>query len=82
MQRVDSLANHNGRYLSDGDELLSVDHFSNKNDFSAALHEGGTAGVAQNNDEQDNDDEYDGGNTDEYLDNPPVVSLGTIEARG
>ena len=38
---------HDRQDLSDGDEPLSVDRFADENDFSAALHEGGIARVAQ-----------------------------------
>ena len=48
-----------GRYLADGDEPLFVDRFADENGFSAALYEGGVAGVLQDNNEQEdyNDDD-------------------------
>ena len=55
IQRVEALAVSNGGDLDDGDGPLFVDRFSNKNDFTAALQEGGIAGVAQDNDGKDDD---------------------------
>ena len=37
--------------LADRSEPIFIDRFTNKNDFSAALLEGGIAGVAQNDDD-------------------------------
>ena len=78
IQHVDSLAARDGQYLDDGNEPLFVDHFFKENEFAAALHEGGIAGLAQDDDEQD--DGEDDGKTDENPDNPPGVSLDTTAA--
>ena len=61
----------NRQDLSNDDEALCIDRFANKNNFSAALHDGGIAGVAQDGDDQNNDD----GNTYKDPDKPPVISL-------
>ena len=70
-----------GRDLSDGDEPLFVDHFANENYFSAALHEGGIAEVAQDKYEQGSNIEDDNINIDKDPDNPPGISLDPISAR-
>ena len=54
---------HNVWDLPDGNEPLFIDRFSNENDFSAALHEGGIKGVAQDSGEQEGDNYYDNSNT-------------------
>ena len=36
--------------IFNGNELMSVDRFTNENDFSAAPHEGGIPGVLQDDD--------------------------------
>ena len=61
---------HDKQYLDDVNELLFVDPFANENDFSANLHEGGIAGVAQENKDQDDDNNNDDANTDEDPGNP------------
>ena len=58
IRHIESLTTRDIRYLSNCNESLLVDHFSNKNYFSAALHEGGIAGVMQDDDDyNDNSDE-------------------------
>ena len=82
IQRVESLAMHDGQDLSGGDKPLFVDRFSNENDFASALHEGGITGVVQDNDEQDNDNDDGNINTDEYPDDPILIALDTTSACG
>ena len=60
--RIEDISAHNRRYMYDSDEPLLVDCFDNENDFTAALHQGGIKGVAQD-DYQDNNVDYE--NTDE-----------------
>ena len=58
-QGVDSLDVRNGRDIANGNKPLFVERFDNENDFSATLHEGCIAGVAQeeNYKYKDNDDD-------------------------
>ena len=65
IQRVEELVMRDGRDISDGNGPLFSDRFDNENDFSTALHEGDIEGVAQNNDDQDNDNGDDDGNMNE-----------------
>ena len=51
-QHVEAIAINGGRDIAKDDEPLFVDRFSNNNDFSVALHEGGIKGVAQDDDDQ------------------------------
>ena len=60
VRRVEALSARNVQDIANSNDPASVDLFSNKNDFTAVLHEGDIAGVAQD-DEQDDDD----GNPDE-----------------
>ena len=39
--------------MMDGIYLTAMKRFSNKNDFTAAFHEGGIIGVSQDDDDQD-----------------------------
>ena len=64
--------------ISDGNELLFVERFANENYFAAALHEGGIAGVVQD----DNDTDYENRNTNEDPDKPPGIVLDPASARG
>ena len=57
IQHVEARAMCDGWDLADGNEPMFIDHFTNKNDFSAALHEGGIAGVAQDGNHKDNDND-------------------------
>ena len=88
IQHVEDLAVLDGWDLANGDELLLVDRFDNNNYFFPDLHRSGIEGLAQE-DDQDNDDEN--GNTDEiqeYADpntedpnDPPGISLETAAVR-
>ena len=79
IQSVEALSINDGRDLDKGNEPLFVDHFSNGNYFSAALHEFGTSGVAQDDDDQN---DYDDSNTYENSEEPPGIDLDTESARG
>ena len=81
IQCVEALAVWDRWNLVDGNKPLFVDHFSNKTDYAATLHEGDIAIVAQNFDEQYGDDDNDC-NTDEYPEDPPVIDLEPAAARG
>ena len=81
IQYVGALNMKDRQDLSDGDEPLFVDRFPNENDFASALHEGGIAGVAQDNDEQDNDNGDENANMDEDPDDSPGIALDPAEAR-
>ena len=52
--------------LANSDKPLFFDRFANKNDFSAALYEGGITGMAQDDDKEDDDNDNDNNNTIEY----------------
>ena len=75
IQCVEALAVRDGRDISDGNEPLLVDHFSNENDFAADLHGGGIIGVAQDDYEKDGDKDNSDDKIDEYLDDTPGISL-------
>ena len=64
IQHIEALAARDGWDPSNGDELLFVERFFNKNDFAASLHEDNITGVAQVNYKQDNDN----GDYDEKID--------------
>ena len=74
IQCVEALVVRDGWYLSDVDELLFLDRFANEHDFSAALHEGGISGVAQDDNKKYGDNDDDDSNTDEYPDNLPEIA--------
>ena len=71
-----------GRDLAGGDKLLLVDRFTNENYFNAAMHEGGIAGVSQDDNVQYKDNYDDDANTGEDPDNPSGISLEAVAARG
>ena len=75
IQRVEALAMCDGRDISDGNEPLFIEHFTNENYFSASLHQGGIAGVSQDRDKQDDDNDDDDRNTNEDLNEPPGIAL-------
>ena len=75
IQCVEAITVINGRDPADGNEPLFVDCFANDNYFSAKLHEGGTAGVAQDNDEQVNDNDNVDYNNDKETDDPTEIAL-------
>ena len=63
--------------IADGNEPMFIDRFTNKNDFSDALHEGGITGVAQDDNDKDNDNDNDNSNTNEDPDNPNGIFIKT-----
>ena len=65
IQRFEALVMRDVRDIANGNGPLFSDRFANENGFSAALHEGEIEGVAQNNDDQDNDNGDDDGNMNE-----------------
>ena len=71
-----------GRDLADGYEPLFVDLFVSENNFAAALHAGGIAGVIQDDDGQDNDNDNYDSNADEDPDDYPGISLEPLSDRG
>ena len=71
----------NGQDIADGYEPLFVDRFSNDNGFAANLHEGGTTGVAQEDNDQDGNNDDDSSNMDEDTENPPRISFEPASAR-
>ena len=81
IQYVGALTMKGRRDLSGGDEPLFVDRFTNENDFASALHEGGIAGVAQDDNVQDNDNGDDNANTDEDPDDSPGIAIDPAEDR-
>ena len=82
IQPVETLSMYDGGGISDGNELLFVDQYSNENGFSATLHEGGIARLAQYDNDQDyNNDNY-CSNMDEDTDDPSGISLEPAAARG
>ena len=66
---------HGRQDLANGNELLFIERFSNKNNFDAELHEGGIAGVGQYDNDQDIDIENVNRNTNEDLDTPLGIAL-------
>ena len=82
IQTVEVISMCDGQDISNGIEPLLIDHFSNENDFAAALHECSIAGLAQAGDGQDNDNEDDNSNTNEDPDELPGISLEPVAARG
>ena len=82
IQHVEALTMHGGQDIADGDEPLYVDHFSKKNDFSAALHEYDIAGATQDKDEQDGDNNDDNSNRNEDPEKPLGLSHDPTAARG
>ena len=77
IQHVEARAMCDGWYLSDGKEPMLIDRFTNKNDFAAALHEGGIAGVAQDDDDKEDDSDNDNSNTNEDPDDPTEIFIKT-----
>ena len=77
IKRVESLAVWDEHDLSDGYKPLFVDQLSNETNFAATLHEGGTTGVEQDDNEQENYNEYDNANMDEDPYNPTGIELET-----
>ena len=71
IQRFEALAMCDGRDISDGDEPVFVNSFTNDNDFSAVLHENGITGVVQDNYGQDDDNDDGNRNTNDGPDYPP-----------
>ena len=82
IQYVGALTMKDRGDLSGGDEPLFVDWFTNENDFASSLHEGGIAGVVQDDNEQDNDNVDDNANIDEDPYDSPGIALDPAEARG
>ena len=54
----------NRQDLTNGYETLFVEHFDNDNYFATTLHEGGIAGVAQDIDDQDKNNDNENSNTE------------------
>ena len=79
IQRVEALAINGRQDLAKGDKLLFVGRFSNENDFSAAIHEGVIAGVAQDDNDHNKDDDI---KTDEDSEEPPGIDLDPESSRG
>ena len=52
IQHVEARDMYDGWDLADENEPMFIGFFTNKNDFAAALHEGGIAGVAQDDDDK------------------------------
>ena len=73
IQHVEARAMCDGWDLADGNEPMFIDRFTNKNDFSAALHEGGTEGVAWECDDKDDDNDNDNSNKNEDPDDPTGI---------
>ena len=82
IQHVEARAMCDGWYLSDGKEPMLIDRFTNKNDFAAALHEGGIAGMVQVNNEQNDVNDNDNRITYEDPNKPPGIVLEPAAACG
>ena len=80
IQHVEAFAVRDGQDIVNGDEPLFIYQFANKNYFTATFHEGGIAGVAQDEDEKDYDDGNYDTNTDENPYDPPGIALETAAA--
>ena len=77
IQHVEARAMCDGWDIADGNEPMFINRFTNKNDFAAALHEGGITGVAQDNDDEEYDNDNDNSNTNEYPDDPTGIFIET-----
>ena len=75
IQRIEALAVREVWDISNGDELLFVNRFANKNDFDVDLHNGGISGVAQDDNEQNNDNYDNATSMNEDQDEPPEKYL-------
>ena len=56
---------------------MFIERFTNKNDFSDALHEDGIAGVAQDDDNKGDDNDNENSNTNEDPDDPTGIFIET-----
>ena len=79
IQHVAGRAMCDGWDLADGNEPMFIDRFTNKNNFSAALHEGGIAGVAQDDNDKDDDKDNDNSNMNKDPDDPTGIFIETAE---